>query len=392
MTLEHAPSLSETARRVASEFEQRFGRAPTLVAAAPGRVNLIGEHTDYNDGFVLPMAIERYAVVAVAPAGHGDAVVHSATMASEARFSLAGEVVGDPPPWAKYVAGVLSVYSEQGMAAPSFDAVIDSTVPLGGGLSSSAALEVSLATAIEALGGHSVDAAQKALHCQQAEHRAGTPCGIMDQFSSALCEADHLLLLDCRDQTFKHQPFTDPSVSVLITNTNVKHELTGGEYAERREQCEEAARALGVGSLRDASLQQLEAAGLESVLQQRARHVIGEIERTPAAAEALGKGEWERVGELMYQSHAALRDDFEVSCPELDELVEAAREVGLEGGVYGSRMTGGGFGGCTVTLVRTDRAEEAAERIMARYKERTGIDPAAFVTRPAQGARVLSGG
>ena len=321
--------LDELVARVERDFRQRFGRAPQWMAAAPGRVNLIGEHTDYNDGFVLPMAIERYTVMAAAkPAGAaGDAEVglYSSTVNQAERFRVGASDFRQLAPWARYVYGVMVGCREQGLEPPALDVLIDSTVPLGGGLSSSAALEVATATLLEAVTGKSLDPIRKALLCQKAEHEyAGMPCGIMDQFTSVLGQAGQLLLLDCRSTQVQLVPLADPDVEVLIVNTNVKHELTGSEYPQRRSQCEAAARTMGVRALRDASLEMLAqfSASLEPVLQRRARHVIGEIERTQAAAQCLAAGDWARVGELMYASHASLRDDYEVSCQELDLLVE----------------------------------------------------------------------
>ena len=388
MSLEQALSLDDLAEQISEVFEQRYGRRPSYIAAAPGRVNLIGEHTDYNEGFVLPMAIERYTLVAADRADHGTARIFSQTMSDNATIGLDGSLEGDQPGWAKYAAGVLSVYSERDYPAPAFDAAINTSVPIGGGLSSSASLEVALATAIEGMGDYQIDPKHKALFCQEAEHRAGVPCGIMDQFSSALCDADHLMLLDCRDHRTQMRPLDDPSVTVLINNSNVKHSLAGGEYAERRAQCELAAERLKVDSLRDANMQMLDLAKLEDILHRRARHVITEIDRTVQAAEALGVRQWEKVGQLMYESHYSLRDDYEVSCPELDALVEAGKEVGIDGGVLGTRMTGGGFGGCTVALVRTKDAEEAAARIAQLYQKETGLEATQFVTRPAAGAHL----
>ena len=224
----------------------------------------------------------------------------------------------------------------RGMRPGGFRAVIESDVPLGGGLSSSAALEVATATLIEAMTGTTLDPVAKALLCQKAEHEyAGVPCGIMDQFASVMCQADHLMLLDCRSRQIEHIPFTDPGVTVLIINTNVKHELSGGEYAERRGQCEAAARKLGVTSLRDATLEQLEAARdkLEPLEFRRARHAISEIARTVEAAAAVKAGDWPRVGELMYASHDSLRDDYEVSCASSICWSNLAREIGRDGGV-----------------------------------------------------------
>jgi galactokinase len=213
----------------------------------------------------------------------------------------------------------------------------------------------------------------------------------MDQFASAMCRPDHLMLLDCRSQAMEQIPLIDPNVTVLIINTNVKHELTGGEYGERRGQCEASAANLGVLSLRDASLDLLEAkrGRLSDVEYRRARHAVTEIARTSQAATAIKTGDWRRVGKLMYESHASLRDDFEVSCPELNLLVTLAQEIGSTGGVIGSRMTGGGFGGCTVSLVETSRVEEVAERIATQYENQTSISPTLLTSRPARGAHVV---
>jgi galactokinase len=273
--------------------------------------------------------------------------------------------------------------------------VIESSVPYGGGLSSSASLEVATATLMEAMSGTTLGLAEKALLCQKAEHEyAGVPCGIMDQFASVMGQEGHVMLLDCRSQQLEQVPFSNPAVAVLIINTNVKHELSGGEYAERRGQCESAARKLGVASLRDATLAQLESRRdlLEPIEFRRARHAISEIERTAEAAQALKAGDWPRVGRLMYASHDSLRDDYEVSCQELDLLVEAAREIGPRGGVIGSRMTGGGFGGCTVSLVETARVDEVARRIAQSYRARTDIEPSVLTSRPARGAHIVCAG
>ena len=396
--MDQAVPLIELANRAEATFQERFGRTANSLVAAPGRVNLIGEHTDYNNGFVLPMAINRYTVIAADVADGQVARVYSALIDEQQEIPLpSGEVASGEvealPEWTRYIRGVFDAYHEAGISPLAFDAVVDSTVPVGGGLSSSASLEVATATLIETLTGQSVTPVRKALLCQLAEHRgAGVPCGIMDQFSSVLCQAGHLMLLDCRSQETKMVRLADPAIEVLIINSNVKHELTGGEYAERRAQCYAAAKALGVSSLRDASMAMLgeQKANLNEILYRRARHVIGEIERTTAAATALEAGQWDEVGRLMFCSHASLRDDFEVSCGELDILVAAASELGTEQGVVGSRMTGGGFGGCTVSLVKADSAGDVAEEICRRYHKQTGVEATSFATPPAQGATVLS--
>ena len=327
-------TLQELATHTAQEFAKVFGRHARWIAAAPGRVNIIGEHTDYNDGFVMPMAIDRYTIIAAAPSQNAGQITLRSTINSEpVTINLAQPVkpLGKGV-WANYPAGVIAGFLARGLKAGGFDALIHSNVPLGGGLSSSAALEVATATLLEAITDQKLDPVEKALLCQKAEHDfAGMPCGIMDQFISVMGKESHLLLLDCRSRKPELVPMTDPSVSVLIFNTNVKHELTGSEYPTRRKQCETAARLLSVLSLRDASAKQLEESKgkMEDVVYRRARHVIGEIERTIHAAEAVRASNWPTVGQLMYASHRSLRDDYEVSCPELDAVVEIAETLGV---------------------------------------------------------------
>ncbi len=387
--------LADLPKKTLDLFSLKFGRPARFVAAAPGRINLIGEHTDYNDGLVLPMAIDRYTVVAADRLDGGDVTrVYSAQFDQLQEIPLRGGDVSQLPMWSRYVCGVLDAFADEGFCPGPFEAVIDSTVPLGGGLSSSAALEVAVATIVEAMTGESIDLVRKALLCQRAEHRgAGVPCGIMDQFSSVLCEARHLMLLDCRSRETQMIPLSDPDIEILIINSNVKHELTGGEYAKRRQECQDAAKVLGVGSLRDATSESLQQhkAQLGPLLYRRSRHVVDENRRTAAAAEAIEAKQWDEVGRLMYESHASLRDDYEVSCTELDILVTAAKTLGDDRGMIGSRMTGGGFGGCTVSLVRSDASAEIASSICSTYREKTGIEATSFSTRPAVGARVLRG-
>jgi len=383
---------TEQLERVADAFQAAFGRPPRFAAAAPGRVNLIGEHTDYNDGFVLPMAIAHRAVIVADTSDAPDARLVSTALPGAARLPVTADTPTGEPAWANYVRGVVAGCVQRGLNPGAFDAAIDSTVPTGGGLSSSAALEVAAATLIEAIAGQTMDPKDKALLCQWAEHEyAGMPCGIMDQFISAMGQADHALLIDCRSHDVRPVPVNDPDVAVLIVNTNVAHELVGGEYAERRQSCEAAAKALGVNALRDADMQMLEAkrGALSDAQHRRARHVIGENRRTVEAADALGASDWRAAGKLMCDSHASLRDDFEVSCRELDLLVELAEQWIDAGDVYGSRMTGGGFGGCTVTLLRADRVEAVSDDLTKRYEQATGIKPTAFATRPAAGAQVV---
>jgi len=391
-------TLNALANDVVAQFRKIYGRDPQWVAAAPGRVNIIGEHTDYNDGFVFPMAIERYTIIAAAPSTNGSQTIELRSTFGDApaRVDLKQNLKpANKGSWFNYPLGVIAGFVERGLKPNSFDALIHSTVPVGGGLSSSAALEVSTATLLECITGKTLDPVEKALLCQRAEHEfAGMPCGIMDQFISVMGKKDHLLLLDCRSRKPELGPMADSAVELLITNTNVKHELTGGEYAKRRAQCEEAAKILGIPSLRDADAEKLESARsrMDSTVYRRAKHVIGEIERTLHAAEGVRASNWPTVGQLMYASHASLRNDYEVSCPELDAVVDIARTIGPNGGVFGCRMTGGGFGGCTVALVQADKIATLSARISSEYEKRTKIKPSLFVSRPAAGATVIKAG
>ncbi len=380
------------AERGAGWFTKCFGHAPRWVVAAPGRVNLIGEHTDYNEGFVLPMAIERYMVIAADRNTNKHATLHSVTTGDTARFSLRTRVEPGDPLWSNYIRGVIAGFQDRGERVGGFDAIIDSTLPYGGGLASSAALEVATATLLETIAGHTLDPIDKALLCQRAEHDfGGVPCGLMDQFTSVLAQGNHALLLDCRTRSATPVRITDPSISILIINTHVRHKLSDGEYARRRAECERAARALEVPALRDATLAGLERARrrLDPVVFRRARHVITENERTLEAAKALQAGLWARVGELMYASHASLRDDYEVSCPELDAVVEIAAGIPPDDGLLGCRMTGAGFGGCAVSLVHSHAIRHITRKIEDAYEQQTGNPLTIFSSRPAGGSCVL---
>lgn len=380
------------AERSADWFAKAFGRPPRWIVAAPGRVNLIGEHTDYNEGFVLPMAIERYMVIAADRNADKHATLHSVTTGDTASFSLRPPLERGMPAWSNYIRGVIAGFQERGERIGGFDAVIDSSLPYGGGLASSAALEVAMATLLEATGGHTLDPVEKALLCQEAEHNfGGVPCGLMDQFTSVLAKGNHALLLDCRSRTAKPVRMTDPEISVLIINTHVRHQLADGEYAKRRAECEAAARILKVPALRDANLTALKRTQkqMPPAVFRRARHVITENQRTLQAAEAMVGRKWKLVGELMYASHASLRDDYEVSCRELDAIVEIAARIPQSEGMLGCRMTGAGFGGCAVSLVKSKAVRPITRKLEESYEQQIKSTVTIFSSRPAGGTKVL---
>ena len=359
-----------------------------FVVVSPGRVNLIGEHTDYNDGFVLPMAIDRGLTIAVRHRPGRRGVVSSDRGAAGVTIDLARPLTPGRADWGRYVEGVVAGYQRLGWDIPGFDAEITADLPAGGGLSSSAALEVGMATAVEVLCGRELPASDRAILCQRAEHEfAGVPCGIMDQFAVASGRVGHALLLDCRSRDVRFVPLAS-AVAVLVIDSGVKHALTDGGYAARRRDCEEAARLLGRAALRDVTPAEwaVGEAAIPDVARRRARHVIAENGRVLAFAAALEAGDWSRAGRLMDESHASLRDDFEVSCRELDVICAAAAGVA---GVHGCRMTGGGFGGCAVALVDATRATAVMTDLQARCAAALGRKPAAFVTSAAAGARVV---
>ena len=331
--------------------------------------------------------------IAAGPAKTNVVTLHSVTTGNSATFSLEGELQRGEPAWANYVRGVIAGFQKRNLTIKGFNAVIESDLPLAGGLSSSAALEVATATLLETMTGQPLDLLPKAELCQQAEHEfAGVPCGIMDQFVAVHGRKDHLLLIDCQARKVNLVPFTDPTVAALIINTQVRHTLADGEYGRRRAQCETAARAMNLAFLREASVESLNQArsGMETQVFQRARHVVTENHRTQEVARLIPLGDWEAVGQLMYASHASLRDDYEVSCAELDLVVELARQMGIAGGVYGCRMTGGGFGGCAVALVRTDQARKIAETISEAYLAEARNYASVFLSRPGAGASLTT--
>ena len=373
-------------------FRERYGRGARLFRA-PGRVNLIGEHTDYNDGFVLPLAIERETIAAAAPRPDRTVRVHSLNLDESAEFDLDAPGEKRRGNWLDYVEGVARVL-DGGAGGPRLkgaDLMILSDVPLGAGLSSSAALEISVGLALASLSGADAGGVRLALAGQRAEHEyVGTKCGIMDQFTAAMAREGHALLIDCRTLGATHIPFDMTEVVVAICDTNVKHELSTSEYNRRREECERGVRELravlpSIRALRDVSVEEFErhAHVLPETVRRRCRHVVTENARTLAAAEALGRGDLTELGRLMNLSHASLRDDYEVSCAELDALAEIAWS--LEG-VLGARMTGGGFGGSTVSLVRRGALDEFKKVVAAEYARRIGHDTTILVSGAGAGA------
>lgn len=377
--------------RFKAEFRELYG-AESLVFSAPGRVNLIGEHTDYNEGFVLPMAIERRTYVAGAANGSGRVKVRSLTLQQSFEFELARPGPKRRGSWLDYVEGTARALIDRGLPVVGCDLLIDSDVPTGAGVSASAALELSTALALSMLAGAHPDRVKLALAGQAAEHQyVGTMCGIMDQYIAALGQADAALLIDCRTLETKTVPLRLGTVSVLVCDTRVKHELSSSEYNLRRAECLRGSNLLaqllpGVRSLRDVGLSDFErlAIQLPDVVRRRCRHVVTENARTLAAVEALSGGDLSAMGQLMLASHASLRDDYQVSCEELDVAVGVASAAP---GVYGSRMTGGGFGGCTVSLVDDAALERVASAVKAAFAARGWREPELFASRACEGAR-----
>ena len=367
-------------------FQQRFAVDPAFVVRAPGRVNLIGEHTDYNDGFVLPMAIDRAIWIALRPRTDQQVNVVSLDLDWSASFGLT-DLRHEGASWIEYVKGVAWALLGAGYQLTGWEGVLTGDVPRGAGLSSSAAVELATARAFQAVSGFAWDPPAMALLSQKAENQwVGMNCGIMDQMISAAGEADHALLIDCRSLQTTSVPLPHGTVAVIL-DTSTRRGLVDSAYNERRAQCEAAARYFGVPALRDVSLERFEAeaGGLDEVTLRRARHIITENARTVAAADAMARGDAAEMGRLMDASHASMRDDFEISGPELNVMVDCARQAP---GCFGARMTGGGFAGCAVALVQADRADEFAARVSADYEAATGLTPAIYISVASNGASV----
>lgn len=372
---------------LSSKFETHYGEAPALIAHAPGRVNIIGEHTDYNEGFVFPAAINFGTWVAANKREDNDIVVTAMDYENQQnRFSLSEINYDEEQGWANYVRGVVKVLKE---AIPDFggaNLLVTGNVPQGAGLSSSASFEVAILKALSALYELPLDGVQAALLGQKAENTfVGCSCGIMDQLISAMGNEGMAMLLDCQSLAIEHSPLPD-SHQIVIINSNVKRGLVDSEYNLRRQQCEQGASLLGVSSLREATMEMLEGAKahMPEVVYRRAKHIVTENARTLAASQALKTGDIETVSEAMAQSHISMRDDFEITVRPIDYLVEIIGEVlGKSGGV---RMTGGGFGGCVVALVPTDKVDAVKRVVADEYFDETGYNADIYVCTATQGA------
>jgi galactokinase len=373
--------------RARDAYRHHYGIEPEMLFRAPGRVNIIGEHTDYNDGFVLPCAIDRETVVAIGLSGDLSITAVASDFGDHRdSFALDGPIAPVQADWANYVRGVAQQMIADGIALKGARMAIAGNVPLGSGLSSSAALEVAVGNALAGIAGQSIDPVQMAKIAQRAENDfVGCACGIMDQLISACGKAGHALLIDCRslDRTPVRLP---DGVSIVIAHSGVRHAHAGGEYNDRRLQCEAAARHYNVSALRDLTFEQLEAgkAGLDDVSYRRARHVVTENGRTEAAAAALKRGNLERLGELMEQSHRSMRGDFEITVPAIDEL--AAIMATCLAGEGGARMTGGGFGGCVVAVAPHARVAAVVKAVADQYRTAEGLPAEVFVCQPSAGA------
>lgn len=376
---------------VRKNFQAIFHEQPAFIVRAPGRVNLIGEHTDYNDGFVLPMAIDRAVWIALRPRTDRRVSVHSLDLGLAAAFDLDSLARGDSR-WEEYLKGVANELQLEGYKLKGWEGVMSGDVPRGAGLSSSAALEVATARAFASASGFAWDAMQIARVGQRAENNwVGVKSGIMDQAVSAAAKAGHALFLDCRTLDYEHIPIPK-DVTVVVMDTSTRRGLVDSAYNERREQCEFAARFFGVKALRDLSVEEFDERGkkkegLVDIVWRRARHVVTENERVLQAVQAMHRDDPVTLGRLFNESHASLRDDFEVTNDALNWMVEIAQS---QPGCYGTRMTGAGFGGCAVAVVRRDEAGAFAQTVGAAYRRRSGKEAGIFVCEASEGASVVS--
>ena len=385
-------------------FSTYFNAKPKFIVRAPGRVNLIGEHTDYNDGFVLPMAIDRAVWIALRPRSDEKVNIHSLDISTtlntsletpshtkgttDSVFDLHSLTKGEG--WVEYIKGVAYELQNAGYKLKGFDAVMTGDVPHGAGLSSSAAVELATARAFAAVSGFAWDTAQMAKLAQKAENEwVGVNCGIMDQMASAASREGYALFLDCRSLEYQFAPLPE-NTSVVILDTSTRRGLVDSAYNERRSQCEEAARWFGVKALRDVSLKEIRdwrlESGMSETVLKRARHIVTENARVLEAVQIMKAGNVKRLGELFNASHDSLRDDFEVTNKALNQIVECALE---QSSCYGARMTGAGFGGCAVALVEKENAEEFTNAVSAAYRHRSGLDASVYVCKASEGASVV---
>jgi len=378
-----------TIQQIANAFEKLYGGEPRIYRA-PGRVNLIGEHTDYNEGLVMPAAINFSTFVAITLRHDATVKIHSDIFKEDASVDLSDPPAGGRKHWSDYPIGVAVKLQESGRKLRGANMLVNGEVPLGSGLSSSAAIEVSTALGLLDVAGEQIDRLQLAKICQEAENEfVGARTGLMDQFIACFGKADHAVMLDCRSLESQPLPLPD-HIKLVVCNTMVKHELASGEYNARREQCEAAVRILSqhlpnVSSLRDVTAEDVVKfrERLGDLLYRRCLHVTTENDRVRSAADALRDGDLKTFGKLMYKSHESLRDNYAVSCKELDIMVDLGREMP---GVYGARMTGGGFGGCTINLVEVSAVDNFSLTIKTRYAEVVGKDPEIYVCSAADGA------
>lgn len=383
-------SIGQLTTQAGRAFGQRFPGSAPRYFQAPGRVNLIGEHTDYNDGFVLPVAINRQVMLAARPRADDRVRLWSVQFEQDSEFALEGIAPDAAAPWSNYVRGVAQTLKQEGLAPCGMDAVIAGDVPIGSGLSSSAAIEVATAVTFQGLCGLEMEPVRLALLCQRAENEfVGMKCGIMDQYIATLGRRGHALLIDCRSLEYEAVPLP-AGVSVVVCDTMKRRGLVDSEYNTRREECERGVELLRehlprVTALRDVTSEDLARYGeaLPPVVRRRCRHVVSENERVLSAVAALRAGDVAAFGELMDASHASLRDDYEVSCRELDVMVEVARGVP---GCLGARMTGAGFGGCTVNLVRAGQAAEFGRAVGEGYLREMGVTPEVYICEASAGA------
>ncbi len=376
--------------KVIQEFQQRFGERPALLVRAPGRVNLIGEHTDYNDGFVLPMAIDRAVWIALRPRSDSTVKLTALDFNNEEGGFHIHRFEKSKPVWLEYIKGTAWALKEAGFSLQGWEGVLAGDVPIGGGLSSSAAMELATARAFAALGNWQWEPARMALLAQRAENEwIGMKCGIMDQMISASGKKDHAMLLDCRSLEIRLVSLP-PGTAVVIMDTATRRELVDSAYNERRSQCFAVAKFFGVPALRDVTMAQLEAkrAEIDPLAYRRARHIITENERTVEAAHAMEAGDAQRMGLLMDESHLSMRDDFEISRVEMDVMVEIAQ---CQTGCFGARMTGGGFGGCAVAMVTQESVAEFTKNVAASYEAATHLKPSLYVCSATNGAEIVQG-